>query len=131
MATVTAVPLLGFVGSYGRNKCLIKYVKSCGAEAERVNLQTGIARVSTAVLQHSAVGISSPAHGRRQPAAFPLRTRLRAVPVVGVLHETPAWATGKDIRALAPFLSLGKERPGVNAATGGFGWGRRIHSCSP
>lgn len=53
MATVTAIPLLGFVGSYGKNKCLIEYAKCCGGEAERVNLHTGITRVSTVALQYS------------------------------------------------------------------------------
>lgn len=40
MATVTVVPLLGFVGSYGKSKCLTKYAKCCGDEAEGVNVQT-------------------------------------------------------------------------------------------
>lgn len=52
MATVTAVLLLGFVGSYGKNKCLIEYAKCCGDEAERVNLQTGITRVNTVLCLH-------------------------------------------------------------------------------
>lgn len=49
MATVTVVPLLGFVGSYRKNKGLIKYAKCSDDEAERVNLQTRVTRVSTVV----------------------------------------------------------------------------------
>lgn len=37
----------------------------------------------------------------------------------------------KGVCLLVLFPRVGKERLGVNAATGGFGWGRRICSCPP
>lgn len=59
---------------------------------------------------------------------------LWAVPGVGVPHQTPAWAAWEEWRGicvLALFPRAGKEGPEVSAATGGFGWGSRICSCSP
>lgn len=115
MATVTVVPLLGFVGSYRKNKGLIKYAKCSGDEAERVNLQTRVTRVSTAVRWH-------------------LQICLQALPVAGGATSDPSLGyrgQWRGISVLAPFSRAGKERTGVNAATGGFGWGRRICSCSP
>ena len=85
------------------------------------------------MLQYSATGFCSPAHARWQPARFTLQMCPWAVPAVGVPHQPPGWATGEEWRGicvLALFPRAGKERPGVNAATGGFGWGKRICSCS-
>lgn len=50
-----------------------------------------------------------------------------------MLHQSPTYATGKEKRGicmLAPFNSEGEEIPGVNAASGGFGWGRKTCSQS-